>query len=91
MTKSLIKELDVLQLRRVQFCPDHFSTIDLDRSYNLENAMVSWIEENLSGRYFFGPNVALKHNNFSKVYTIGFEKASVMSFFMLACPHLKYN
>jgi len=89
--KNLIKELDVLKLRRVDFCPEHFVTTELERSYNLENAMVTWIEENLSGRYFFGINVILKNNNLSKVYTIGFEKASELSFFMLACPHLKYN
>ena len=91
MTKTLIKELDVLKLRRVDFCPDHFTTTNTPRHYNLENAIVAWIETNLSGRFFFGLNIELKNNTIEKVYTIGFEKASELSFFMLACPHLKYN
>ena len=79
-------------LRRVDFCPDHFTTTNLPRSYNLESAMVSWIEENLSGRFFFGINITLTESNaIEKVYTIGFENAKEMSFFMLACPHLKYS
>jgi hypothetical protein len=53
--------------------------------------MVQWIQDNLTGRFFFGINVTLKDNAISKVYTVGFEKASELSFFMLACPHLKYN
>ena len=89
--KRLIKELDVLELRRVLFCPDHFVRTELPRSYNLEIAMVQWIQDNLTGRFFFGINVTLKDNAISKVYTVGFEKASELSFFMLACPHLKYK
>jgi hypothetical protein len=83
--------LDVLSKRRVAYCPPHFETTNVNKSYNLENAISEWIIENLKGRFYIGNNVDLdKSNNVKSVYTIGFENASEMSYFMLACPHLKY-
>ena len=92
MPKIKINELDVLDLRRVTFCPSHFSTTNIERRYNIENAICTWIDNNLSGRYYFGANVSLnKERNIETVYTVGFEQPKEMSFFMLACPHLKYQ
>jgi len=91
----IIKEpnpLDVLNLRRVDFCPPHFSKTEMPRRYNIEAAICDWIEYNLKGRYFFGASVGVnKQNNLEPNYTIGFENAKELSFFMLACPHLKYS
>jgi|TARA_R110002074_G_scaffold106530_4_gene230051 hypothetical protein len=52
---------------------------------------VDWINDNLSGRYFLGRNVAIQEDKISQIYTVGFEEAKEMSYFMLACPHLKYT
>lgn len=83
--------LDVLESRRVTFCPPHFETTNVQKSYNLEDAISEWIVDNLKGRYYIGNNIDLdKSNNIKTVYTIGFENPSEMSYFMLACPHLKY-
>jgi hypothetical protein len=92
----IIKEpnpLDILNIRRAKFCPPHFSKTELPRRYNLEGAICDWIEHNLRGRYFFGPNVGLNNdtNSIESNYTVGFESAKELSFFMLACPFLKYN
>ena len=85
--------LDVLDLRRESFCPPHFSTTEMPRRYNMETAICDWIEQNLKGRYFFGQNVAINknNNNIETIFTVGFENAKEMSYFMLACPFLKYN
>lgn len=84
--------LDVLDLRRTKFCPPHFSTVNLTKRYNMEQSISEWIEHNLSGRYFLGNNVELDNENKIKgVFTVGFEEAKELSFFMLACPYLKYT
>lgn len=84
--------LDVLDLRRTYFCPPHFSTTDIPKRYNMEQVISEWIDYNLTGRYFLGSNVTLDADNkITQVYTVGFENPKEMSFFMLACPHLKYT
>lgn len=83
--------LDIFKIRRVKICPPNFSTTNIPKRYNLESAICTWIETNLSGRYFFGPNIDLSDKNeITQVYTIGFETSKELSFFMLACPFLKY-
>jgi hypothetical protein len=83
--------LDIFNLRRTEFCPSHFSTVNIQKRYNLEQSISEWIEYNLKGRFFIGPNVELDNENkIQSVYTVGFENPKELSFFMLACPHLKY-
>jgi len=84
--------LDILEKRRVDFCPPHFSTHSIKRVYNLEKVICQWINDHLSGRYYLGKNIKLDGNNgIEGIYTIGFENPKELSFFMLACPYLKYN
>lgn len=84
--------LDVFEMRRVKFCPPHFTTTNIKKRYNIETAIAEWIDSNLSGRYYIGQNIELDaDNNLSQVYTLGFESPKECSFFMLACPFLKYN
>ena len=84
--------LDVLGLRRVKFCPPHFATVDIKRKYNIDRAICDWIDSNLSGRYFFGNAIGFDDmKNLHQTLRIGFEQEKELSFFMLACPHLKYN
>jgi hypothetical protein len=89
--KVKINPLDVLGIRKVNFCPPNFETVDLDKTYNIEAVLSDWIEDNLSGRYFIGDNVCIKDDSIKGVTTVGFEHTKEMSFFMLACPHLKYT
>ena len=84
--------LDVLGIRRVNFCPPHFATVMVPRRYNIDKAICSWIDDNLTGRYYFGQSIKLdQDNNLNQTNTVGFEQEKELSFFMLACPHLKYN
>tara|TARA_B100001287_G_scaffold25159_1_gene18308 strand:- start:7632 stop:7931 length:300 start_codon:yes stop_codon:yes gene_type:complete len=98
MRKPLLKKIktnpfDILGIRRLNFCPPDFETVNLPRTYNIETAVSEWINDNLSGRYFLGENVTLSKadDSIQSIYTVGFEETKEMSLFMLACPHLKYT
>ena len=92
MKRGKVNPLEVFGVRRVNFCPSYFEDVTINTRYNLSDAMVSWIDENLSGRYYIGKAVNLdEQNKISQVTRIGFEKESELSYFMLACPHLKYH
>lgn len=88
---ATVNPLNVLNIRRVNFCSPHFSTVDVPKRYNLETSIVRWIENNCKGRFYLGPNSVLKDNSITTVYTIGFESHKELSYFLLACPYLEYN
>ena len=90
--KGKINPLEVFEVRRVSFCPSYFESANIRPRYNLNDAIVNWIEDNLSGRYYIGKAVSLNEDNALQTYVkVAFEKESELSYFMLACPHLKYN
>ena len=90
--KGKINPLEVFEIRRVSFCPSYFESANIKPRYNLRDAMVQWIEDNLSGRYYIGKTVVLnEQNSIEECIKLAFEKESELSYFMLACPHLKYN
>ena len=87
-----INPLNVFEARQVRSAPPHFDYVNLPMKYNLENSLVKWINNNLKHRFYIGANVHLDDDNkLSQVLTVGFEEAKDMSYFMLACPHLKYK
>lgn len=88
-----LNALDVLNSRRIHTNAPHFSKImvqqtDWDLDQNLEN----WITANLKGRYYIisQPYVSddgkLKNAKFA-----GFEDHKEITYFILACPHLRRN
>jgi hypothetical protein len=87
-----INPLNVFDSRRVKFAPPHFEYVNIPMTYNLEDSIVKWIKQHLKNRFFVGTNVSLNNDNkLIQVLTIGFEENKDMSYFMLACPHLKYK
>jgi hypothetical protein len=93
--EKTINPLNVLKIRKVEFCPPYFETITIELTYNLSKALNEWIFDNLSGRYYIGDSIGLQDNDFDKKIhrkiKVGFENSKEMSYFMLACPLLKYN
>ena len=90
--KGKINPLEVFGIRRVNYCPSYFESAKLKMQYNLNNAITQWVEDNLSGRYYIGQTVVLNEENGIEVrLKLAFEKESELSYFMLACPHLKYK
>ena len=87
-----INSLNVFEVRQVKSAPPHFEYVNLPMKYNLEESLVKWIKQNLKNRFYTGKNVSLDSDNkLTQVLTVGFEETKDMSYFMLACPHLKYK
>jgi hypothetical protein len=94
MRRAVLKKINPLNVhyaRRTDFCPPYFETVNIEPSYNIAKALDEWIFYNTSGRYYIGSSVDCESGTIKTKIKIGFEKSSEMSYFMLACPHLKYN
>lgn len=84
--------LNLFDIRRAEIPPPYFEYITADFTYNLDAAIVHWIEKNLKGRYFVGRSTGLDSDDrVNQILKIGFEEPKELSMFMLACPHLKYK
>ena len=84
--------LNVFEVRRVKAAAPHFEYVNIPMKYNLDQSLIKWIERNIKNRFYIGRNVLLDDNNkIAQIITIGFEETKDMSYFMLACPHFKYN
>ena len=90
--KTKFTAQDYFDIRRLQFEPSHLATIDLPHTYNIETAISKWIDVNLKKRYYLKKVVGLtKQNKIETVLRAGFEDPKELSYFVLACPHLKYK
>ena len=84
--------LSVFKVRQVKTPVPYFEYVNLPLKYNIEDSLSKWIQSNLRNRYYIGKKVNLdSENKFQQVITVGFEETKEMSYFMLACPHLKYT
>lgn len=83
---------NVFGVRRASVPPAHFEYINVPLNYNMSDALEKWIETHLKRRYFISKTVSIDGDN-KMAYTvrIGFEDSKELSYFMLACPHLKYK
>lgn len=96
MKKHKIEEpnpLNFYGIRRVRIPPPHFECINVEmRIYNLEGTIIKWIEQNLKGRFYVDNAMHLDSSKqFQNCIKIGFEDPKELSYFTLACPHLKYK
>jgi hypothetical protein len=83
--------LNFFNVREVRHNAPHFETVNLETTYNFEESIKGWIERNLKGRYYIGKTMILDSGNqYQNRVQIGFESPKELSYFMLACPHLKY-
>lgn len=90
--KLKVNPFAVFKIRRALTPPDHFDYANIPLSYNMEEAVERWVKNNLKGRYYIGKSViATEANGLEYTLRIGFEEAKELSYFMLACPHLKYK
>ena len=89
--RKLLKDpnpLNVFEMREHLVPAPHFQYTSIPLRYNLENSIHTWIKDHLKGRYYLGRTVG---ENQSQMIKIGFEDAKELSFFILACPLLKYS
>jgi hypothetical protein len=92
LTKTGIPNaLNYFGIRELSVAPPHFEYITLKQNYNLEDAIRKWILKNLKSRFFIGKKIDLdKDNTITSMVNLGFEDPKELSYFMLACPLLKY-
>jgi hypothetical protein len=90
LTVDKINPLNVLEIREVADPPPHFEYLFIDLKYNIVAPLKDWIYENLKNRFYIGECLQLENNQFVVRIKIGFEEPKEASFFLLACPLLKY-
>jgi hypothetical protein len=81
--------MDVLQQRSLRTLAPHFSTFTITET-ELFNGVEDWVKTKLKGRYYICSKPAVDHSgNLRSSCVIGFEDHQELTFFMLACPHLR--
>jgi hypothetical protein len=63
----------------------------MDLKYNTQKNIHEWINLNLKNRFYICESLVLENNQFVTKLRIGFEEPKEASFFLIACPHLKYS
>jgi hypothetical protein len=83
--------LDYFEMRRACSLPPHFEVVHLplgNMHAFLNSTIETWIVQNLKGRFYIGFSVQLDNDiKLRRVLTVGFEKPSESSLFMIACPY----
>jgi hypothetical protein len=84
--------LDLLNERRLEYLPPHFSLFHLDDKivFSEKENILSWIRTKLNGRYAMLKFVGIGPDQKSKSrLTLGFENPSELTYFIIACPFLR--
>lgn len=83
-----INALSVLNLRKLNFIPEHFETISTFKKIDIK-FLEHWIEFNLNSRYAI-KYAYLLDNEKKIIYStiIGFEDPKELTMFSLSCPYL---
>jgi len=83
--------LNIFNSRRLQVPSAFLDFTEITFSYNLEDAIVQWIENNCKGRYYVGKGLGTSDNATEVCLKVGFEQPKETSYFIMACPLLKYK
>ena len=75
-----VNPLAVAGLRRVDFCPPHFTKFPFNM-ITTEKVILDWLYENLEGRFYLGKGVSSDETGLSEC--IGFELHEEASYFAL--------
>lgn len=77
-------------IRKLEVPSPHLEYITIPVTYNIEQSITKWVENNLKGRYYVGRTPSQVQGS-KLALQIGFEDPKELSYFNLACPFLKYN
>lgn len=87
-----LNPIDVLKQRELKTLPPHFSKIKISDADMFDGKIESWILTKLKGRYCILRTPAIDNDGNLKSSTfVGFEDQKELTYFMLACPHLRRN
>jgi hypothetical protein len=87
-----INPIDVLKQREVKTLPPHFVKVQLSSGDLFDNNIKDWISVKLKGRFCIIKYPAINSDGQLKSSTFAaFEDQKELTYFMLACPHLRRN
>jgi hypothetical protein len=88
-----LNPLEVLQERKVNVLAPHFAKHSLHTSSKRDvQAVQEWILDKLNGRFCVVKYPAMDSTDkLSSNTYVGFEDQKELTYFMLACPHLRRN
>ena len=87
-----LNPLDVLNRRELKVLPPHFSKIKISDGDLFDNKIKNWISTKLKGRYCIIKTPAIDPGgNLKSATFVAFEDQKELTYFMLACPHLRRN
>jgi hypothetical protein len=87
-----LNPLDVLNSRQLTTLPPHFSKTKIATGDRVDTKIVNWIRSKLSGRFCVVTYPHLTNDErFQTATFVGFEEQKELTYFMLACPHLRRN
>ena len=81
---GIINPLNVHNLRRLSFCPPHFTCLKIDSHNVIEKMLTDWIYENFEGRFYVGSDINSK-------MVVGFERPGESTYFGLMLPSIIQN
>jgi hypothetical protein len=86
-----LNPIDVLKQRKVNTVSPHFKKVKISE-IDLFEGLEEWVRLKLKGRYYITkqPGIDSGGNLKSNLF-IGFEDSKELTYFMLACPHLRRN
>lgn len=84
-----LNPMDVLHQRRLRTVAPHFAAVTIS-DIALFEGVEDWIQDRLKGRYYICKKPALDRNdNLRSTTSVGFEDQQELTYFMLACPHIR--
>lgn len=87
-----LNPIDVLNRRELTTLPVHFTKIKVSESDLFDNRIKQWIQTKLKGRFCIVKSPTIDHSGSLKSATfVAFEEQKELTYFMLACPHLRRN
>ena len=88
LNRGEVNPLSVLGLRKLNFIPDHFAKITVNKTIDTK-LIDNWINYNLNSRYAVTKNLSIDQNKkMIEVLEIGFEDPKEITMLTLGCPYL---
>lgn len=86
-----LNPIDVLKQRKLKTIPPHFKKMRVSEVEVFEG-LEEWVKLKLKGRYYIAKQPSIDNSgNLRSNLFIGFEDSKELTYFMLACPHLRRN
>lgn len=92
LVRGGVNKLNVLEARKLNFIPKHFTTMLLNCDKFSTIKIDRWVYQNLDSRYAIVKKLKVDNNNkVVVVFKIGVEDAKELTILSLSCPYLDKN